>query len=138
MWWRVSLKLILMSHLVDRQVHIYLISFLCNIPSVLAAVSETAFPQLLQLSESFSEMTVISIEHARVSSFFIDAAKSAETSCLVIIDVSIALVFEFQLVYHSLNDISIKTVYLYLGLGLDILVLHIHGVKIRLVDCIVA
>jgi hypothetical protein len=36
-----------MTHLVDRLVHIHLISLICNISSVLAAVSETALPQLL-------------------------------------------------------------------------------------------
>jgi hypothetical protein len=138
MWWRISWILIRMTHLVDLIVHFFSISFLCNIPSVLAAVSETAFPELLQLSESFSEMAVVSIEHARVSSFFVDTAKSAETSCLVIVDVSIALVLQLQLVYNSLNDVSIKTVYLYLGLGLDILVLQIPGVKFRLVGIIFA
>ena len=138
MWWRISHKLIGMTHLVNGQVHIYLISFLCNISSVLAAVSETALPELLQLSESFSEVAVVSIEHTCVSSFFIDTAKSAETSCLVVVDVSIALVLQLQLVYNSLNNISVKTVYLYLRLGLDILVLHVPGVKFGFVGIIVA
>lgn len=94
-WWRISHELIRMAHLVDLHVHIYLISFLCDIPCVLAAVSETALPQLLELSESFSEMAIISIEHTCVSSFLVDSSKSAETSCLVIVDVSIALMLEF-------------------------------------------
>ena len=127
-----------MAHLVNLLVHHNLFPFLCNIPGVLAAVTETALPQLLQLSESFSEVAVVSIEHACVSSFLIYTTKSTEPSCLVIINVSISFMLQFQLVYYSLNDVSVKTIDLYLRLGFDILVLHIHGVKFRLVGILLA
>ena len=64
-----------------------------------------------------------------MSSFFVDPAKSSETTCLVIVYMCILFMLALKLVNDSLNDVSIEAVYLNLRFCFHVLVLHIHRVE---------
>jgi hypothetical protein len=97
MEWLGRLSALELPHLIHFLVHHHLISLLCYVSGVLAPVPEASLPQLLELAEGLPEATLVPVQHALVSSFFVDAAECAETSRLILVDVSVPLVFQLQL-----------------------------------------
>ena len=115
--------------LIHLVIHNHLVSLICYVSGILAPISKTPLPKALKLSESLAEAALVSIEHTLVSSFFVDPAKSAETSSIILMYVSILLMLALKLVNDSFNDVSIEAVCLNLRFGFHVLVLHIHGVE---------
>jgi hypothetical protein len=138
-WWMISarrLSPLELAHLIHFLINDHLIPLLSYVSRVLASVPEAALPQLLELAESLPEAALVSVEHALVSSFLVDAAKSSETPGLILMDVSVPLVLQLQLCDDPLNDVAVESVDLDFRFLTHVLVWNIHAMELRLIAVI--